>query len=125
MTVNGEAIYATRPWKIYGEGPNAIKAGSFQGNSIAKLGEKDIRFTRSKDGKTLYAIALGWPAGEFTIAALGTASEQKPGKMEHVELLGTGEKVRWHQAADGLRVTLPANYKPAVDFAAALKVIFG
>ncbi|HEY1807524.1 MAG TPA: alpha-L-fucosidase [Acidobacteriaceae bacterium] len=122
MTVNGEALYATRPWKIYGEGPNAIKSGSFQGNSIAKLGEKDIRFTRSKDGKTLYAIALGWPAGEFTIAALGTASEQKPGKVEHVELLGTGEKVRWHQAADGLRVTLPASYKPAVDFAAALKI---
>jgi alpha-L-fucosidase len=122
MTVNGEAIYATRPWKICGEGPNAIKAGSFQGDSIAKLGEKDIRFTRSKDGKTLYAIALGWPAGEFTIAALGTASEQKPGKVERVELIGTNEKVRWHQAADGLRVTLPANYKPAVDFAAALKV---
>ena len=124
MTVNGEAIYATRPWKIYGEGPNAIKAGSFQGDSIAKLGEKDIRFTRSKDGKTLYAIALGWPAGEYTIAALGSASEQKPGKIEHVELLGTGEKVRWHQAGDGLHVTLPANYKPAVDFAAAVKVIF-
>jgi alpha-L-fucosidase len=122
MTLNGEAIYATRPWKIYGEGPNAIKAGSFQGESIAKLGEKDIRFTRSKDEKTIYAIALGWPAGEFTIAALGTGSEQKPGRVERVELLGTGEKVRWHQAADGLHVTLPANYKPAVDFAAALKV---
>ncbi|HEX3987521.1 MAG TPA: alpha-L-fucosidase [Acidobacteriaceae bacterium] len=122
MTVNGEAIYATRPWKIYGEGPNAIKAGSFQGDSIAKLGEKDIRFTRSKDSKTLYTIALGWPSAEFVVAALGTGSEQKPGRVEHVELLGTGEKVRWKQSPDGLHVTLPSGYKPAVDFAAALKV---
>jgi alpha-L-fucosidase len=48
MEVNGEAIYETRPWKISGEGPNMIKAGSFQGESVNKLGEKDIRFTRNK-----------------------------------------------------------------------------
>jgi len=118
MTVNGEAIYATRPWKVFGEGPNAIKAGSFQGNSVSQLGEKDVRFTRSKDGKVVYAVALGWPAAEFVVASLGTAN----GKVERVELLGTGEKVRWRQMADGLHVTLPREYKPAVDFAAALKV---
>jgi len=120
MTVNGEAIYETRPWKVYGEGPDTIKSGSFQGNTIAQLGEKDIRFTRSKDGKTVYAIALGWPAAEFVVASLGTANA---GKVERVELLGTGEKVRWRQSADGLRVELPKGYKPAVDFAAALKLI--
>jgi alpha-L-fucosidase len=125
MSANGEAIYSTRPWKVYGEGPNAIKAGSFQGNSVSQLGEKDIRFTRSKDGKTVYAIALGWPAAEFVVSSLGTASPNQAGKVERVELLGTGEKVRWRQGADGLRVTLPAGYKPAVDYAAALKVIFG
>ena len=121
-SVNGEAIYETRPWKIYGEGPNAVKAGSFQGDSVSKLGEKDIRFTRSKDSKVIFAIALGWPAGEVVVQSLGTASAQAPGKVERVELLGTGEKVRWRQAADGLHVTLPAGYKPAVDYAAALKV---
>jgi alpha-L-fucosidase len=122
MSVNGEAIYETRPWKVYGEGPNSIKAGSFQGDSVSKLGEKDIRFTRSKDGKTVYAIALGWPAAEIVVASLGTASKTEPGKVGRVELLGTGEKVRWRQGADGLRVTLPVGYKPAVDFAAALKI---
>ena len=122
MTVNGEAIYETRPWKVFGEGPHMIKSGSFQGNSIAQLDEKDIRFTRSKDQRTVYAVALGWPAAEFVVESLGTASATQPGKVERVELLGTGEKVRWRQMADGLRVTLPAGYKPAVDFAAALKV---
>lgn len=48
MEVNGEVIYETRPWKISGEGLNIVKAGSLQGNSISKLGEKDIRFTRNK-----------------------------------------------------------------------------
>ena len=122
MSVNGEAIYETRPWKVYGEGPNSIKAGSFQGNSVSQLGEKDIRFTRSKDGKAVFAIALGWPAGEVVVQALGTASPNAPGKVERVELLGTGEKVRWRQVADGLHVELPKTYKPVVDYAAALKV---
>jgi alpha-L-fucosidase len=125
MSVNGEAIYETRPWKVFGEGPDTIKSGSFQGNSIAQLNEKDIRFTRSKDGKTLYAIVLGWPAAEFVVQSLGTASATQPGKILRVELLGTGEKPRWKQAPEGLRVTLPANYKPAVDFAASLKVTVG
>jgi len=124
MQTNGEAIYETRPWKVFGEGPDMIKSGEFQGNSVNKLGEKDIRFTRSKDGKTVYAIALGWPAGEFVVQSLGTGNATQPGKVERVELLGTGEKPRWKQAADGLRVELPKAYKPAVDFAAALKIGF-
>ena len=58
IQINGEAIFATRPWKVYGEGPNSIKAGSFQGHSVAQLGPKDIRFTRNKANTVIYAIAL-------------------------------------------------------------------
>jgi alpha-L-fucosidase len=123
MQANGDAIYETRPWKIYGEGPHAVKTGSFQGNSIGALGEKDIRFTRSKDGRTLYAIALGWPSGPFTIQALGSQSLQRPGRIENVELLGTQERVQWKQLPGSLHLQLPENYRPAVNYAAALKVI--
>jgi alpha-L-fucosidase len=119
MSVNGEAIYETRPWKVFGEGPDAIDTGQFKGDSIRALGELDIRFTRSKDNKVVYAIALGWPAGEFVVQSLGTANAAKVGR---VELLGTGEKLRWRQASDGLHVELPKTYKPAVNYAAALKV---
>ncbi|HEY6446188.1 MAG TPA: alpha-L-fucosidase [Acidobacteriaceae bacterium] len=125
MQVNGEAIYETRPWKVYGEGPNVIKAGSFQGNSVSALGEKDIRFTRNKAGKVVYAMVLGWPSGEIAIESLGTSNAAQPGKVANVELIGTGERLRWKQGPDALRVTLPAQYKPAVDFAAALKVLLG
>jgi alpha-L-fucosidase len=122
MQVNGEAIYATRPWKLYGEGPDMVKSGSFQGNSISKLNAKDIRFTRNKANTAIYAIALGWPVGEFAIQSLGTASAAQPGKIAHVQLLGADEKLKWKQTAEGLRVELPKQYRPAADFAAALKV---
>ena len=29
LTVNGEAIYGTRPWKVFGEGPTDIPEGAF------------------------------------------------------------------------------------------------
>jgi alpha-L-fucosidase len=122
MSVNGDAIYETRPWKVYGEGPNTVKAGSFAGGSISKLGPKDIRFTRNKAGNILYAIALGWPQGEFVIESLGTSSATKPGKVAHVQLIGTDARVHWKQLPGGLRVELPTQYHPEVDYAAALKI---
>jgi alpha-L-fucosidase len=124
MQVNGEAIYATRPWKVWGEGPNMIKPGSFQGQSVSALGEKDVRFTRSKAGDTVYAIVLGWPAGEIVIQSLGVNASTSPRKIAKVELLGTGARLRWKQNPEALRVDLPKEYRPAVDYAAALRVSF-
>jgi alpha-L-fucosidase len=122
MQVNGEAIYETRPWKIYGEGPNSVKSGSFQGNSVRKLGPKDIRFTRSKANNVVYALVLGWPTEAIVVQALGFSATTQPGKVTRVELLGTGGRVNWRQRADSLRVELPKRYRPNVDYAAALKV---
>ncbi|HVB97835.1 MAG TPA: alpha-L-fucosidase, partial [Candidatus Dormibacteraeota bacterium] len=121
MGVNGEAIYETRPWKIYGEGPNAIKAGSFQGNSVSKLGAQDVRFTRSKDNKTVYAITLGLAAGELTIQALGLSGPNSPGKIARVEVLGSTQAPKWKQAANGLAVTLPQGISGIPDYGVALK----
>lgn len=125
MQVNGEAIYETRPWKVYGEGPNSVKAGSFQGNSISKLGEKDIRFTRNKANNVVYAIVLGWPAEPIVVQSLGLSASTQPGKIARVELIGTDERLNWKQTGEGLRVELPRQYRPAVDYAAALKVTVG
>ena len=121
MKINGEAIYATRPWKIYGEGPVGIKEGSFQGESIKKVTAKDIRYTRNKGGTVLYAIALGWPESEMVLASLGTAAPTKPGKIEHVELLGTPLHPVWKQTASALHVTLP-RFRPAANQSAVLKI---
>lgn len=122
MEVNGEAIFATRPWKIYGEGPNSVKAGSFQGRSIRKLGAEDIRFTRNKAGNVIYALALGLPTGPFTVSGLGSAAATQPGKIVRVQVLGTDERVIWKQHPGGLRVELPRHYQPKTDYAVALKI---
>ena len=122
MEVNGEAIYETRPWKISGEGPNSIKAGSFQGESVNKLGEKDIRFTRNKANTVIYAIALGWPSEPILIQSLGSAAATNPGKIARVQLIGTDANVDWKQQPQSLRVDLPKNYRPKSDAAAALKI---
>ena len=122
MQVNGEAIYETRPWKVYGEGPNAVKAGSFQGSSVNQLGAKDVRFTRNKANTVVYAMMLGWPAEAFLIQSLGTSATTQPGKVSRVELLGTGAKLNWKQQPDGLRIELPKDYQAAADYAAALRV---
>ena len=69
LKVNGEAIYATRPWKIFGEGPSTVAAekGPVRRPEPTCRSKpftpEDIRFTQSKDGKTLYAIVLAIPAG--------------------------------------------------------------
>ncbi len=122
MEVNGEAIYETRPWKISGEGPNMVKAGSFQGESVNKLSEKDIRFTRNKGDSVIYAIVLGWPTEPIVVQSLGLSAGTSPGKITRVELLGTDARLDWNQQVDALRVQLPRSYRSPVDYAAALKV---
>ncbi|MEO6924976.1 MAG: alpha-L-fucosidase C-terminal domain-containing protein, partial [Bryocella sp.] len=102
--------------------PNMVKSGSFQGDTISKLAEKDIRFTRSKDNRVIYALPLGVPVGTFMIPALGTSASTNPGKIKHVQLLGTDQKLGWHQSNSGLQIEMPAAFHPATDFAIALKI---
>ncbi|HEX4022654.1 MAG TPA: alpha-L-fucosidase [Acidobacteriaceae bacterium] len=129
MQVNGEAIYATRPWKVFGEGPNmknrestAAGGGNDTGTSVSNLGPTDIRFTRNKANTVIYAFTLGWPKDAFIVPSLGTSAATNPGRIEHVELLGTGERLAWKQTAMSLRVELPKHYHPTTDYAAALKI---
>jgi alpha-L-fucosidase len=122
MQVNGEAIYETRPWKIYGEGPNMVKSGKFQGDSVSRLGAKDIRFTRSKANTVVYAIALGWPTEPVLVQALGSAAATNPGRVVNVELLGSGAKLSWKQSAAGLRIEMQGQSQPVSDLAASFKI---
>jgi alpha-L-fucosidase len=121
MKINGEAIYATRPWRVFGEGPVTVKQGSFQGDSIRSVSAKDIRYTRNKQGTIVYAIALGWPDGQLRLRSLGTGAATKPGRVEHVELLGSQSRLKWKQTASALDVKIPDD-RPRTDYAAALKL---
>ena len=119
MQINGEAIYATRPWKVFGEGAHQQAPRRAFGGA-GRLDARDIRFTRNKRGDVVYAIVLGWPDGDFVINNLGTGSSAQPGWVKNVELLGSHAKLNWNQTTESLTVKKPAE-KPC-DFACALKV---
>ena len=118
LLVNGEAIYGTRPWKTYGEGPTEVVEGSFQDTARQPFTASDIRFTcrtSLSDGKSrhlLYATALAIPGNrQLEIASLGRNGQHAPREVRSVSLV-TG---RWRDEApldyqwlDGaLVVTLP------------------
>ena len=68
---NGEAVYESRPWKVFGEGPTKTPEGHLADLGFNGFGAEDIRFTQSKDGRTLYTILFGWPQdGEVLIRSL-------------------------------------------------------
>jgi len=107
LQVNGEAIYGTRPWKIFGEGPTQVVGGSFTDTKRVPFTGRDIRFTTR--GEILYAIALAWPEdGRLTIKSLASDATLFTQVVEKVELLGAAEPLPWTRDADGLHVTLPA-----------------
>ena len=119
LSVNGEAIYATRPWKVYGEGPTKVVGGSFKDTATSGYKAEDIRFTAK--GDTLYAIALAWPEdGKLTIKSLAAGSELTKREIKTVQMLGSKAQVKWTRRGDGLVVELP-NGKPG-DYPLALKI---
>ena len=105
LDVNGEAIYGTRPWKVFGEGPSVEhpavmkRQGFNEGNNYSA---QDIRFTSK--GDTLYAIVLGQPKGDLQIKSLGTAAHLLDRPIESVTLLGGGDKIDWSQDANALTI---------------------
>jgi alpha-L-fucosidase len=117
---NGEAIFGTRPWAVYGEGPaSTAPARRGMGSDVRAYTAQDIRFT--KKGDIVYAFLMGWPAdGKATIKSLATGSENYPKAIAKVELLGGGN-VTFTRDATGLVVTLPEQ-KPG-DYAYALKIM--
>jgi alpha-L-fucosidase len=126
LKVNGDAIYATRPWKTFGEGPSTTADVSARGGRPAAVASKpytpeDIRFTQSKDGKTLYAIVLAIPAdGKITIKSLSGDSPNWTGKIGSVRLLGVSGDLKFTRDEKGLHVTLPETVPS--KFAVALQI---
>ena len=120
----GEAIYSTRCWTIYGEGPTAMGGGSFTGPVTGN--SADIRFTRNKATNTLYAIVMGWPGTQLNITSLSSSSFNMT-TLTNVQLLGAtaGTYINLPlptQDATGLKIALPA--QPYTAMAYVIKMQF-
>jgi alpha-L-fucosidase len=114
MAINDEAIFATRPWSVYGEGPSVheiAEAGHFGGAKDVRdkpYTAEDMRFTTK--GDCLYAIVLEPPkVPRVVVKSLGSATASGAGfEVREVTLLGYPGKIEWTQDESGLRVQLPA-----------------
>ncbi len=116
LDINGESIYGTRPWKVFGEGPTESASGSFA-DQAKPFTAKDIRFTTK--GDVLYAIAMGQPVDNTSINALGKKAGN--GIIASVEVVGSNEKISWTQQG-GVLVIKPSKTYPSAN-AVAYKIM--
>jgi alpha-L-fucosidase len=123
LNANGEAIYDTRPWRVYGEGPTQITGGGFTDSQQRMFTTEDFRFT-TRGQRTIYAMCLGRTSGgqTLTIHSLGANLKLLPGQINNVTMLGRSDSaVKWSREADALRITLP-NDLPAQPFGLSFKI---
>ncbi|MEP7359131.1 MAG: alpha-L-fucosidase, partial [Anaerolineales bacterium] len=90
LAVNGEAIYGTTSWYLHGEGPTGFQTGvSGNEKDVAGFTARDIRFTTRDNA--LYAICLGWPGAQVTIATLKALY---PSEIEAITMLGSEQRLK-------------------------------
>ncbi len=123
----GEAVYATRAWETYGEGPTKMGAAYGIMSAPSEGTAKDVRYTRSKDNTTLYATLLGWDKGQKEIVLRSLSSDRIECKsLKSVELIyGEANKylsLTFREDTEGLFISLPN--RPLEDLAYVLKLSF-
>jgi alpha-L-fucosidase len=123
----GEAIYGTRAWEKYGEGPTKMGAAHGVMGAPKPGTASDTRFTRTKDNSTLFAILLGWEKGQKEVKIKSLNPNRVDLKnLKTVELInGAAGKylpLTFKQDTGGLTVNLPD--KSFEDMAYVLKLSF-
>ena len=117
LEVNGEAIYGTRPWLEYGEGPTQIETG-YDTEPLDPWRAEDIRFTTR--GDVLHAITLAWPeGGSFTVKSLSDAQPEL-GEIGSIQLLGSDERIGWRRDGEGLTIEAPP--EPSGSYAHVFRI---
>lgn len=96
LKTNGEAVYDSKAWKVYGEGP------SVEGSEASE----EYRFTAN--GNTIYAFALKLNDDKTIIQSV---VNENSGKIKKVTLLGSDKKLNYETSDKGLEIELP-NEKP-------------
>jgi len=120
LKVNGEAIYGTRAWSKYGEGPTVIVEGSFHDTDVKPYTAQDFRFTTK--GNVLYAIEMAWPeSGEAVIHTLSEAALSGQ-RIVAISLLGQGSPLTYQLKPDGLHIQVPP--QKAGNYAYSFKIEF-
>jgi len=91
LKLNAQAVYSSKPWLW----------GYFKE-------DETIRYTMSKDEKTLYAFLRGWPEGQIKLKQLN----ESVCVIDHVEMIGCNEELKWTGYSNDYTLKMPAQ-KPA------------
>ncbi len=123
LKVNGEAIYASKPWRVSAEGETKVKEGGFTDAEETRFTSEDIRFTAN--GSCVYAICLNMK-GRNTIKIKSLPLQKKPhifnAVVKSVNLLGSDKPVKWSRNEYGMTIEtdtvesdLPVVFKVLTD----------
>ena len=101
LEVNGAAIYGTRPWEVFGEGPTKVPEGAFSDTRRNAFTSEDIRFT-TKDGVLYATILQPSESGHYTVKSLGRKMKHIADGISSVKQLGSNEQLQWKWTDEGL-----------------------
>ena len=117
MDANGEAIYDTTFWRIYGEGPTEIPEGYMTDTARGEYTHEDIRFTYKKG--VIYAFVMKWTGQPVHIRALRKGSPHFKGQITSISVLGFNRSVMYTiddealkiQPLSGIKSDFPVTFK--------------
>lgn len=106
LRANGEAIYNTRPFTVYGEGPKRMKSSGHFVQMDGEYNKENIRFTTNEN--SIYAIQMGWPGSHKQVLLKSINADSLKGKViNKVSVLDSGESIKWQLTEQGLEITSP------------------
>lgn len=122
----GEAIYGTRPWYVYGEGPTKEPEGSFENHKAfqkIKYSEKDIRYT--KKDNSIYAFTLGAPLANDTIVlkSFSKTNWSNYKTIDKITAMGTNVELNWTLTEEGLSIIVPKDGIDSMAFAMKIDLL--
>lgn len=129
LKLNGEAIYASKPWKVHGDNLfSALMNDKTNASNLANTDQLELRKKKSKQfnnrtkdsqpyghdevrfttkGDVLYVFVLNPAEGEIELPALGLKSKYQPNPIQSIKMIGSHETITFHQTDDGLTLRVP------------------
>jgi len=108
---NGEGIYGTRPWKVYGEGPSTTEAqekGQYGGlKEVRPYQSTDIRYTRK--GNDIYVFCMEKTGGVVSLKSLGMNAGLLDGDIASVSMPSHKGRIQWSHSAQSLDIQIPSD----------------
>ncbi len=105
LSINGEGIYNTRPWTMYGEGPSRSKTGDHTEYNTTKMTSEDIRYTTNENN--IYAFVMDIPSKPVMLKAFSTSLTTISDEIFQVSILGGEQGLKWERNEKGLIVNIP------------------